>query len=136
LAAPLNAGWSLGVSTSARQKDLALEFLRFSLQPEINLRICSMAGGLDPIRWSTYDAPEYRLYATGELVDAARAAVQSAAVAWPTHARWPELQDILSENLSLALTKAKTPKQALDHTQAAWQRTLQPAASSASRREP
>lgn len=135
LAAPLNAGWSLGVPTTTRQRELALEFLRFSLQPEINLRICTTAGGLDPIRWSTYDAPEYRQYATGELVDAARAAIQSAAVAWPTDARWPELQDILSENLSLALTKAKTPKQALDQTQAAWQRTLDPAVASASRRE-
>jgi multiple sugar transport system substrate-binding protein len=136
LAAPLNAGWSLGVPTTARQREVALEFLKFSLGPEINLRICTIAGGLDPIRWTTYGAAEYREYATGELVDAARAAIQSAAVAWPTHARWPELQGLLNENLSLALTKAKTPKQALDHTQAAWQRTLQPEAASGSRREP
>jgi multiple sugar transport system substrate-binding protein len=136
VAAPLNAGWSLGVSASGRDRDLALEFLGFSLRPDISLRICTVAGGLDPVRWSTYDAHEYREYATSALADAAKAAVLSAAVPWPTHSRWPELQAVLNENLFLALTHAKTPQQALDDTQHAWQATLDAAAISASGRGP
>lgn len=136
VAAPLNAGWSLGVPVSARDRDLALEFLGFSLRPDISLRICTVAGGLDPVRWSTYDAPEYREYATDALAEAAKAALLSAAVSWPTHSRWPELQAMLNENLFLALTHAKAPRQALDETQHAWQAMLDGAAISVSGRVP
>lgn len=132
--APLNAGWSLGVSTGTRHGELAQAFLEFCLRPATSLRICAIAGGLDPIRWSTYDDPVYRGYATDALADAAKKAVQSTAVAWPTHARWSEMQNVLNENLSLALAGSRTPEQALDSTQAAWQRTLQAADLSSARR--
>ncbi len=135
-AAPLNAGWSLGVPVTARDRDLTLEFLGFCLRPDISLRICTVAGGLDPVRWSTYDAPEYREYASDALADAAKAAILAAAVPWPTHSRWPELQTLLNENLFLALTQGKTPRQALDDTQREWQATLDAAAISVSGRVP
>ena len=135
-AAPLNAGWGLGASASARDRDLALEFLRFGLRPDIRLRICTMAGGLDPVRWSTYDAPEYRHHVGAALADAAKAAVLSAAVSWPTHTLWPVLQALLNENLFLALVHAKTPQQALDDTQRGWQVTLAASALSVSGRVP
>jgi multiple sugar transport system substrate-binding protein len=118
--APLNAGWSLGISTATRLGEQAQAFLGFCLRPGTSARICTIAGGLDPIRWSTYDDAEYREYATPALADAAKAAVQSAAVAWPTDARWPELQDVLNENLSQALAGDQTPRQVLYATQAAW----------------
>jgi ABC-type glycerol-3-phosphate transport system substrate-binding protein len=44
---------------------------------------------------------------------------------WPTSAEWAELQEVLNENLSLALTGAKTPQEALDDTQADWEEILQ-----------
>jgi len=119
VAAPLNAGWSLGVSTRSRHPDLALEFLRFCLRPDIVLR-SGVEAGLDPARRSTYDLPEYRSCVTEELAAAAKTALHSAAVPWPTTARWPELQTILNESLFLAVTHAKSPRQALDDTQAAW----------------
>jgi multiple sugar transport system substrate-binding protein len=122
--APLNAGWSLGISTGTRHRELAQAFLEFCLRPGTSLRICTVTGGLDPVRWSTYKDPVYRDYASGALADAAKAAVQSAAVAWPTHARWPEMQDTLNDNLSWALANDKMPKQALDDTQAAWRAIL------------
>jgi multiple sugar transport system substrate-binding protein len=121
--APLNAGFGMGVSTKAQNKDLAMEFLKFNARPDINVRANTVVGGLDPTRLSTYDAPEYRKF-VGPIAEAAKAAVTSRAVAWPTDAKWAELQDVLNENLSLALTKAKTPKQALDDTQAAWEKIL------------
>lgn len=123
-AAPMNAGFGLGVSTLAQNKELALEFLRFNARPDINVRVNTIVGGLDPTRLSTYDAPEYRKHVTDQLADAAKTAVLSAAVPWPTYAKWAELQEVLNENLSLALTKAKTPQQALDDTQAKWEQIL------------
>jgi multiple sugar transport system substrate-binding protein len=132
--APLNAGWSLGISTRTRYAELAQGFLAFCLRPETSVRICAIAGGLDPIRWSTYDEPVYRDFATSGLADAAKAAVQGGAVAWPTQSYWPEMQDALSENLSLALAGAKTPEQALDDTQMTWRSIRSAAGLSGSRR--
>ena len=120
IAAPLNAGWSLGVSTSSEQRELALEFLSFTIRPDISLRISTLNGGTDPSRWSIYELPEFRNCVTDELAGAAKFAVQSAAVPWPTDALWPELQKILHENLYLAVTQARSAKQALDDTQNAW----------------
>jgi multiple sugar transport system substrate-binding protein len=122
--APLNAGFGLGVSTMAQDPELAMEFLRFNSRPDINVRANTIVGGLDPTRLSTYDAPEYRAHVTDELAEASKAAVLSQAVPWPTDAKWAELQEVLNENLSLALTGAKTPQQALDDTQAAWEGIL------------
>jgi multiple sugar transport system substrate-binding protein len=117
--APLNAGFGIGVSTMAQDPELAQEFLRFNARPDINVRSNTIVGGLDPTRWSTLDNEEYRAHVTPELADAIKAA-HDRAVAWPTDARWAELQEVLNENLSLALTGDKTPQQALDDTQAAW----------------
>jgi multiple sugar transport system substrate-binding protein len=124
VAAPLNAGWSLGLSTRSKNQDLALQYLKFVLDPEVHLRICTINGGLDPVRWSTYDQNLYRKFVTGPLADAARAAVTSAAVAWPTTAKWPELQEVLHENLVSAITQLKKPRQALDDTQEAWKKIV------------
>ena len=121
--APLNAGWSLGVSSSARDEELALAFLGFCLRPEVHLRIC-IAGGLDPVRYSTYDTPAYRECVSEELACAAQGAVVSAPIAWPTLPCWPELQEILNNTLKIAINHAKEPQQALDDAQNAWKRIL------------
>ncbi len=121
--APLNAGFGLGVSTMAKDSELAMEFLKFNARPDINVRANTIVGGLDPTRLSTFDAPEYRAHVTDKLADAAKEAHNNA-VAWPTDAKWAELQEVLNENLSLALTGDKTPQQALDDTQAAWEEIL------------
>jgi multiple sugar transport system substrate-binding protein len=120
VAAPLNAGWSLGVSTASKNKELALEFLKFILDPKIQLRICTINGGLDPVRWSTYELTEYQNFVTPQLATAARSAVTSNAVPWPTMETWPKLQVVLCDYLFQALTKRITPDQALNATQAAW----------------
>ena len=124
VSAPLNAGWSLGVSSQAHYPDLALEFLKFSLRPDIMLRICTIQGGLDPVRWSTYELPEFKDRVTEELALAASSAIKSAAVPWPTDPRWEKMQAILNENLYLAVTLIKTPKQALEETQVLWNQIL------------
>jgi multiple sugar transport system substrate-binding protein len=121
--APLNAGFGLGVSPMAQDAELALEFLKFISRPDINIRANTIVGGLDPTRWSTLDDEAYRAHVTPELADAIKAA-HASAVPWPTDALWAELQDVLNENLSLALTGEKTAQEALDDTQADWEEIL------------
>jgi multiple sugar transport system substrate-binding protein len=118
-----NAGFGIGLSTMAQDPDLALEFLKFNARPDINVRANTIVGGLDPTRWSTLDNPEYRAHVTDGLADAIKAAHENA-MPWPTDAKWAELQEVLNENLSLALTGAKAPQEALDDTQADWEQIL------------
>lgn len=118
-----NAGFGLGLSTMAQDPDLALEFLKFNARPDINVRANTIVGGLDPTRWSTLDDPTYRAHVGDELADAIKAAHENA-MPWPTDAKWAELQEVLNENLSLALTGDKTPQEALDDTQAEWESIL------------
>jgi multiple sugar transport system substrate-binding protein len=119
-----NAGFSLGVSTMAQDPELALEFLKFNARPDVNVRANTIVGGLDPTRWSTLDNEEYREHVSPELADAIKAAHEND-MPWPTSAQWAELQEVLNENLSLALTRDKTPQEALDDTQAEWEQILQ-----------
>lgn len=123
IAAPNNAGFALGISSAAQDPELAYEFLKFVVRPETNIRANTIVGGLDPTRWSTLDNEEYRAHVGYELADAVKAA-HANAMPWPTEAKWAELQEILNENLSLALTGEKTPQQALDDTQAEWEALL------------
>lgn len=121
--APINAGFGVGVSTSAQNPEVADAFLEFVVRPDIVVRANTIVGGLDPTRVSTLDDPDYRAHVSDSVADAIKAA-HANAVAWPTNAQWPELQEILNENLSLALIGEKTPQQALDDTQADWEAIL------------
>jgi multiple sugar transport system substrate-binding protein len=122
--AALNAGFGLGISIKAPDKELAYEFLKFNARSDINVRANTIVGGLDPTRLSTYDSPVYRKHVTDQLADAAKTAILTRGAPWPSDAKWAELQDVLTENLSVALTGAKTPKQALDDTQGKWEKIL------------
>ncbi len=123
ISAPNNAGFGVGVSSAAQDPELAYEFLKFVGRPDINVRANTIVGGLDPTRWSTLDNADYRAHVGDELADAVKAA-HANAMPWPTDAKWAELQEVLNENLSLALTGAKTPQKALDDTQAEWEALL------------
>jgi len=123
-AAPMNAGWGLGLSPLAKDKEVAMAFLEFVMKPETNVRLNTVVGGIDPIRKSTFDNPDFIKWVTPKEAEAAKAADSSALVAWPNMAQWPELQDVLNENLAKVLTGEMQPKQALDDTQAAWLKIL------------
>lgn len=123
-AAPMNAGWGLGVSTKSTQKELALEYLAFVMRPETNIRLNTVLGGIDPIRKSTFDDKRYIDWVTPKLATAAKASALSVLVAWPNMAKWTEMQDVLNEELSLVLVNEKSPKEALDKTQKDWEDIL------------
>jgi multiple sugar transport system substrate-binding protein len=117
--APINAGFGVGVSTGAPNKPLAYAFLEFAARPDIAARYNTVVGGIDPVRQSTLDDPNYVSFVGQEVVDAIRNA-HGHAVPWPTDANWFQLQESLTDNLSLALIGEKTPQQALDDTQTDW----------------
>lgn len=119
----LNAGFSVGISTLADDVELAEAFLEFIARPDINVEVNTLVGGLDPTRISTYDNEAYREHVTPELADTAKAALTSA-TAWPTDPSWPELQEVLNDNLAAALIGDKSAQQALDDTQADWETIL------------
>lgn len=83
-----------------------------------------MVGGLDPMRKGTFADPDFRKFVTPALADTALAAELSNAVAWPTDAKWWDMQEPLNEALAAALNGEKTAKQALDETQATWEEIL------------
>lgn len=120
ISAPMNAGWGVGMSTLTKDEEVSKAFLAFIMRPETSTRANLIVGGLDPMRFSTFDDPEFRAHVTDALADAAKDAVTNNAVAWPTDAKWWDMQEPLNENLALALNGDKTAKQALDDTQATW----------------
>jgi len=117
--ASVNAGFAVGVSANAPHPDAAVEFLNFIARPDVAARYNTVVGGIDPVRYSTLEDPAYIAFAGTEIVDAIKAA-HANAITWPTNAKWFELQEPLTDNLSLALIGDKTPQEALDDTQAAW----------------
>jgi multiple sugar transport system substrate-binding protein len=124
VAAPMNAGWGVGLSTLSDDVEVAQAFMEFMMLPSTTTRVNTIVGGLDPMRFSTYDDPAFRAHVTDTLADVALEAVVSAAVPWPTDARWWDMQEPLNENLAMALNGDKTAQQALDDTQAIWETIL------------
>jgi ABC-type glycerol-3-phosphate transport system substrate-binding protein len=124
VAAPMNAGWALGLSPLAKDKEVAMAFLEFVMDPATNVKLNTVVGGIDPVRKSTFDNPDFIKWVTPKEAEAAKASASSSLVAWPNMAQWPELQDVLNESLAKVLNGDKQPKQALDETQAAWLKIL------------
>ncbi|RJQ42255.1 MAG: sugar ABC transporter substrate-binding protein [Anaerolineaceae bacterium] len=121
--ASVNAGFGIGVSAVAPHPNAAMEFLKFVARPDIAARYNTVVGGIDPVRYSTLEDPAYIEFAGEDIVNAIKTA-HANAITWPTSAKWFELQEPLTDNLSLALIGEKTPQQALDDTQATWLQIL------------
>jgi multiple sugar transport system substrate-binding protein len=124
---PLNAGFSLGISTSARHPEAARSYLLFAGRPDTCLRLSMINGGVDPVRRSTLDSDAYREFAP-RLAEAVGSAIASA-VPWPRHPRMADLLDGLSRGIIAALEGRRSPEDALKETQARWEAVLaEPAA--------
>lgn len=121
--ASVNAGFGVGVSAGSQKKDLAYAFLSFIASPEVAARYNTVVGGIDPVRKSTLENPKFIEFVGSEVAEAIKVS-HANAVVWPTDAKWFTLQEPLTDNLSLALTGDKTPQQALDDTQKAWEEIL------------
>lgn len=119
----LNSGFSLAVSARAPNPRAAHAFLLFASRPDIALRLNLINGGIDPTRISTLKSQEYRNF-TPKVSEAVQAALEGA-TAWPTVSQTPELLNELTGNVVMALEGRKSPRQALDDTQARWLEILE-----------
>jgi len=121
--APLNAGFGFGISSASKKADAAWAFIRYAVSRDVHLRLLNTAAsGIDPIRVSELESPEYKAFAP--KVQAAASAALNGALAWPTIPRAPELLQTLSDELALVLAGSKAPEKALADANAAWVRIL------------
>jgi multiple sugar transport system substrate-binding protein len=117
--AALDAGFSFGLSSGSKKSELAWEFVKWATGQETALRlITTTASGIDPTRFSTVDAKEYKEFAP-KVQRAARAAL-SGALAWPTIPESPRLMRSLSEQLNKMLAGQQNPEVAIKQTHGEW----------------
>jgi multiple sugar transport system substrate-binding protein len=103
------AGWYMSVADASSSPDAAWAFVEYVTSPENLLR-----GALDwangPVRLSTYAHPEFvERFPVAEVWAGALAA----SVTDPAVSGWPEMVDILSEELVAAVRGDKSPEDAM-----------------------
>jgi len=121
VAGALDAGWAMGISPNASDKDLAKEFVAFASSKATNEKLITTTGsGVDPIRTSTLESAKYKEFAPA--VAAVAAEVFPNAQSWPTSPEAPEMLQSLNDNLALMLQGSLTAEQAMSQTWDAWQK--------------
>jgi multiple sugar transport system substrate-binding protein len=102
-------GWGLGISTTSRQRALALAFVRHATSLESQRMLCAPTG-YAPARRAAY-ADSVLLAANPFLREIER--LHADAVARPAVAHYARASDILQRHLSAALAGTSTPPEAL-----------------------
>lgn len=115
----LNAGFAFGVSTGSQKKELAWELIKFATRSAYQKDLLLLTGsGIDASRKSTLYADEYKAFAP-KVQQAVAGAIENA-LPWPTGPVAPKLQQVLADELALALAGSKAPDQAIADAHAAW----------------
>ncbi|MFO1539727.1 MAG: ABC transporter substrate-binding protein [Chloroflexota bacterium] len=121
--AALNAGFVLGVTAATQKKDCALEFIEYASSTATNLKLITTTGsGIDPVRISSLNAPEYAAF--NSKVQAAAATALNGALAWPTVPAAPKLFQELTDGLSALLDGQGTPAEILAQVNESWKAEL------------
>jgi len=114
----LNGGFSLGISQKAPHARLAESFLLFASQPDVAEKLVLLNGGIDPTRKSILHSSQYR--SQSEQVSQATQKSLYQAIAWPTDPNTPELLEILTEYLVMAIEHRISAENALINVQRLW----------------
>lgn len=121
--APLNAGWTLGVSSKTEKTDIAWEFIKFATTASMGLELITTTGtGIDPFRISNMNDPAY--IAFNEKAQRAASASLNGAVSWPRNPNATRMLERLTDEIAALLNNEQTPQEAMDRTQRAWERLL------------
>jgi multiple sugar transport system substrate-binding protein len=119
--APLNAGWSLAISSASSKRELAEQFLAFSIRRDITLQLNLIpgGGGLDPIRKSTIASPEFQAFAP-QVSRVEAQLLDGSFVSFPNHPSTPDLLGDLTDAIVAALEGRLSPSEALKACQEKW----------------
>ena len=121
--AALDAGFGWAISTGSTKKELAWEFVRWASSSQVGTTLLTTPNsGIDPIRRSNLDNPDYKAFAP--RVQRAASAAFGNALPWPNVAQTPKLLDALTEQLALILAGQVKPKAGLEAAQRAWEHLL------------
>jgi multiple sugar transport system substrate-binding protein len=123
--APLNAGWSLAISSVSPRRALAEKFLVFSIRPDITLQLNLIpgGGGLDPIRKSTIASPDFQAFAP-QVSKVEAQLLDGNFVSFPNHPATPDLLGDLTDAIVAALEGRLSPAKALKVCQEKWDTQL------------
>jgi ABC-type glycerol-3-phosphate transport system substrate-binding protein len=120
----LNAGFGLGVSSTAKNRDQAVAFVGWATDRTRNLLLASTAGsGIDPVRRSVLESPDYAK-ASAPSTEVIKQSLSGNPLVWPKDAKAPKLLQDLVDQLALAVNGTQTPAQSLENAQAGWAKEL------------
>lgn len=121
--APLNAGWTLGVSTYSSKQDIAWEFVKLASSAAMGLKLITTTGsGIDPFRISNLNDPKYKAF--NPQVQHAAASSLNGAVGWPAGPQSPRMLEALSEQLASMVAGEVSAADALAQAHRTWERLL------------
>jgi len=106
---PMIGIWLLGISSASKNKEAALDFLKFVTSAEVQKRLTLEAGHV-PTRKSVYNDPE--VVAKYRWFPAQLTALENS-VPRPRVPVWSEIEGVLGEYLHLALVGEMSPEDAL-----------------------
>lgn len=110
---PMIGIWLLGIPSSSKNKDTALDFLKFVTSADIQRRL-TLQVGHPPTRTSIYNDPE--VVARYRWFPAQLAALENARPR-PRVPEWSEIEGTLGNYLQMALVGQQSPKEALTAAQ-------------------
>ncbi|WP_166999368.1 ABC transporter substrate-binding protein [Paramicrobacterium fandaimingii] len=121
--AALDAGYTMTLSSAAKNPDLAKKFMLFATSAETNLKlITSYGSGIDPNRLSTLSADEYKEF--NPQVQEAASASLNGALPWPTSKEAPELFQALTDELATMISTNGDAESTMKKVQSQWESIL------------
>src|SRR5882757_7699586 len=117
---PLDGGYGLGVSAASKNRDAALEFIKWvTSADEMLLETTQKNSAIDPNRMSVLHSSAYAAN-TPIAVDLIRAGLDDTPLVWPHGPADPDNLQRLVDQLALAIEGKQSAATALQNAQAAW----------------
>ncbi|MFD5074391.1 ABC transporter substrate-binding protein [Streptomyces sp. NPDC058371] len=117
---PLNGGYGVGVSAASKNRDAALEFLKWlTSTDEMLLETTRKNSAIDPNRMSVLHSTAYAAN-TPSAVDLIRAGLNGTPMVWPHGPADPDNLQRLVDQLALAIEGKQSATRALRNAQDAW----------------
>lgn len=121
--AALDAGFAMTISSSAKNPELAAEFLDFATSEAVNLDLITTTGtGIDPNRVATLESEEYKEFAP-QVQEVATASLDGA-LEWPTVPQAPEMLQALADGLAEIVASGADAKSTMEAVQQEWEALL------------